>query len=477
MHAGGNHGGDGRLHIAVLPWLAMGHIIPYLHLAKRLSQKGLRISFISTPRNITTILTTLLPNPAAASPAIDFVPIPSPSSPVESTMNIKPSDFPRLKAAFATLREPVAAFLRDAIPDVVLYDYCCDWVPPIAAEIGALSGFLSIFNASTLCFIGPPERLVQESNEDLEVLLRAWTTNREWIPFESNMRYYLHEIKRMLASQGGNGDSKEGERWARAIGGGAFVAVKTSVELESKWIDLLKDLYKKPVIQIGTLFPVAGNDDGHDGWGEAAGIKDWLDGMGDGSVIYVALGTEAILDKDEITEMAHGLEDSAVPFLWVLRDLPESTQTAVSPLPSGFQERVEGRGMVYTAWAPQVKVLGHRAIGGFLTHCGWSSVIEGLGFGRVLVLLPMINDQPLIARMLTEEGLGLELVRQEKDRWSLARDEIAGKVRAAMVTEEGAVFREKARKMKGIVGNEELNDRYVEDFIHRIEQMRQVSKQ
>ncbi|KAK6775059.1 hypothetical protein RDI58_026060 [Solanum bulbocastanum] len=41
-----------KMHIAVFPWLAFGHMIPYLELSKLIAQKGHKISFISTPRNI-----------------------------------------------------------------------------------------------------------------------------------------------------------------------------------------------------------------------------------------------------------------------------------------------------------------------------------------------------------------------------------------------------------------------------------------
>lgn len=40
-----------KLHIAMFPWLAFSHMIPYLELAKLIASKGHRISFASTPRN------------------------------------------------------------------------------------------------------------------------------------------------------------------------------------------------------------------------------------------------------------------------------------------------------------------------------------------------------------------------------------------------------------------------------------------
>ncbi|CAN0903833.1 UDP-glycosyltransferase 91A1 [Linum grandiflorum] len=42
---------DNKLHIAVFPWLAFGHMIPFLELSNLLAQNGLSISYISTPRN------------------------------------------------------------------------------------------------------------------------------------------------------------------------------------------------------------------------------------------------------------------------------------------------------------------------------------------------------------------------------------------------------------------------------------------
>ncbi|MFS8009991.1 putative soyasaponin III rhamnosyltransferase [Helianthus anomalus] len=41
-----------QLHVAMFPWLAFGHIIPFLELSKIIAQKGHKVSFLSTTRNI-----------------------------------------------------------------------------------------------------------------------------------------------------------------------------------------------------------------------------------------------------------------------------------------------------------------------------------------------------------------------------------------------------------------------------------------
>ncbi|KAK8952748.1 UDP-glycosyltransferase 78D2 [Platanthera guangdongensis] len=125
----------------------------------------------------------------------------------------------------------------------------------------------------------------------------------------------------------------------------------------------------------------------------------WLDSYASSSVAYVAFGTVAFLPPAELAELAHGLEDSGVPFLWsIKKDLR-------SGLPDGFEERTRLRGKL-VSWAPQVPVLSHPAVGVFVSHCGWNSTLESISAGVVMLCKPIFADQRMVARAM-EEMLGV----------------------------------------------------------------------
>lgn len=69
----------------------------------------------------------------------------------------------------------------------------------------------------------------------------------------------------------------------------------------------------------------------------------------------------------------------------------------------GFENRVKGRGLIVKEWVHQKEILEHEAIQGFLSHCGWNSVLEGI-CGEVPILAwPKLAEQGLNAIMVAEE--------------------------------------------------------------------------
>ncbi|EFJ17856.1 hypothetical protein SELMODRAFT_113943 [Selaginella moellendorffii] len=147
----------------------------------------------------------------------------------------------------------------------------------------------------------------------------------------------------------------------------------------------------------------------------------WLDKQESRSVLYIAFGTIAPVPAAQFEQIALALESTKnIAFLLVVRPqqlelVPkEFGATARYALKSGGAlEHVNG-GTVYrgllTDWAPQVAVLGHRAVGGFLTHCGWNSILESVTVGVPVMSMPRMADQCLTRKILDEEwGISVRL--------------------------------------------------------------------
>ncbi|GJU32217.1 beta-D-glucosyl crocetin beta-1,6-glucosyltransferase-like protein [Tanacetum coccineum] len=117
-----------------------------------------------------------------------------------------------------------------------------------------------------------------------------------------------------------------------------------------------------------------------------------------GSTIFVSFGSGYFLSEVDLTEIAKGLELSTVNFIWELRfsrGQLEGNFTIEQVLPQGFHERVQNRGLVVKGWTPQAKILAHKNVGGFVSHCGWSYVIEAMKFGVPIIPMPMQLDEPV----------------------------------------------------------------------------------
>ena len=90
--------------------------------------------------------------------------------------------------------------------------------------------------------------------------------------------------------------------------------------------------------------------------------------------------------------------------------------------------------------------------------------MEGLGFGRVPILFPVLNEQGLNTRLLEGKGLGVEIPRDE-EKGSFDSDSVAHSVRLAMVDDAGESIRAKTKLMMGLFGNMDENSRYVDELV------------
>ncbi|KAG5588075.1 hypothetical protein H5410_048509 [Solanum commersonii] len=169
-----------------------------------------------------------------------------------------------------------------------------------------------------------------------------------------------------------------------------IVLLNTCREIEGKYIDYVSTIGKKELIPIGPLIREA---------------------------------TIVFLSKQEIEEIAKGLELSKVSFIWTIKFSKGVNTTIEKMVPQGFLESTKGKGMVIEGWVPQSQILNHSSIGGFVTHCGWNSMLESMSFGIPIIAMPMNHDQPLNSRLVEELGIGVEILRGENGE--IMKEEVA----------------------------------------------------
>ncbi|XP_052619585.1 UDP-glycosyltransferase 88B1-like [Lactuca sativa] len=140
----------------------------------------------------------------------------------------------------------------------------------------------------------------------------------------------------------------------------------------------------------------------------------WLNSQPIKSVVFLCFGSQGVLKKEQLKEIAIGLEKSEQRFLWVVRDPPPDDKKTDSNsgggkevgldaiLPDGFKGRIGDKGMVVKNWAPQPAILSHESVGGFVSHCGWNSVLEAVVAGVPLVAWPLYAEQKMNRVYLVE---------------------------------------------------------------------------
>lgn len=455
------------LHIAMVPWLAFGHLIPFFQLSVALAKVGFRVSYLSTPKN----LQRLPKAPPNLTAQITLVELPLPQvdglqEGAEATVDLDDPNDEYLKKAYDLLHQPFERFVEESSPDWIIHDLLAPWTAQIARRFGVPVIVFSIYSAGPIAFFGLTEFVKEEE------ALKEWTTPESlvgpprWIQFPSSVAFRIHEAKliwRWVFKPNASGISDCG-RILRAVKGCDALVLRSCEEYEGEYLDVLRHgkHFQKPVIPIG-LLPLpppekrTSSEDGE--WGK---IFRWLDGKAAGSVVFVGFGSECKLSRQEVYEIAHGLELSNLPFLWALRQ-PAWAANELDSLPIGFATRIGSRGLVHVGWAPQSEILAHPAIGGSLFHSGWGSIIENVQWGHVLVALPFANVQGLDARLAVDKGLAIEVDRN--DDGSFHRDAIAAALRRAMVDEEGEGLRVRSREMMAVFGDHQLHGHYLERFV------------
>ncbi|KAJ6792933.1 putative UDP-glycosyltransferase 73B5 [Iris pallida] len=453
-------------HIVIFPFMAKGHTIPLIHFAAALSSRNLRITIVTTPGNAPFILQSL-PSHSQQQPLdVDLLLLPFPHCPplpaeCESTDQLPSFDlYPLFVGATTLLRQPFERLLHqlmssDSPPLCLVSDFFLGWTLDICKEVDLprlVFHGMSTFSMSLCKSLWTHLPHLPVHSEDPFHVPGTPSTllvTRDVIPDTVLGSVDPLNPATQFLSQLGDSDVNS---WGvlvnsfAALDGDDYVRLFESFYQQTNaraWLLGPLSLLSES-LQLGeskaasaTTTTARGRDDGLD-IDEYSSCIEWLnkDNRPPRSVVYVSFGTQAHVSEEQLEEVAHGLEESSYDYIWVVRSEKWSPPTKKGKLNKGKIVR----------WAPQVEVLKHGATGGFVSHCGWNSVLEGVSAGVPFLAWPMIAEQHLNAKHLVEElGAGLRFESTAADGTStvVRREEVRDGVRELMGGERGRKARER----------------------------------
>ncbi|KAL8245198.1 hypothetical protein R6Q59_011456 [Mikania micrantha] len=476
-----------QLHFLVIPMGSPGHYIPTMDMAKLLAQHGVRVTIVTTPVN-TLRFGSILDQAIRSGLPICFLEFIFPYKEFglpEGCESI--DDLPymgltsALMQAYASLQKQVEQYLENLNPrpNCILSDTFLLWPGEIAKKFQIPRIIFDGMNCMTqmcnrvLYFSKVYETVGESESFVLPDLPDSIELTRSQLPFAFNPN-----LK-------GMSDFNEKLRVSESEAYG--VVVNSFEELEQGYADEYQKVKGGKVWCIGPLSLCHKDESDKIQRGNKPSINKheclkWLDSQENGSVIYACLGSISRVEPTQLVELALALEASKRPFIWVVRAGHKTEKIEEWINEEGFVERTKDRGLLIRGWAPQLLVLSHPAIGGFLTHCGWNSTLEGVCAGVPLVTWPQFQEQFYNEKLVVQVlRIGVSVGAQKTVLWG--DEDKSGEVVTSkefikaieMVMEDGEEGEERRKRAKELskMANKALEEggsshrnitRLIEDF-------------
>ncbi|KAK9678154.1 hypothetical protein RND81_11G191500 [Saponaria officinalis] len=444
--------------LVFVPTPGMGHIVSTLQLAK----------LILTSNPLISISIYVINLPMHASKVNAYVDSQSRDNPYPTRLTfvtlpplLNPPD-PSIPNHFDIIIDLLKPLIKQAVEDQVraglpkpagfVLDMFCTEMLDIANEMNVPAYIFFTSGASLLNFIFHAHSLA-DGHRDIDLAAEFSKPEYSMVVPGFKNPVTSSAIPAVLQEMNGNEWLLNFGRMFREMKG---ILVNTYVELESFGIQALMNGDHKNIPPIYPVGPILEQGDKSSGGGGGADDKEesiieWLDAQPKSSVVFLCFGSLGSFDEEQVKEVANGLENLGHRFLWSLRKPPPPGGLVVSSdnepflevLPEGFVDRTSGRGKII-GWAPQVKVLAHPAVGGFVSHCGWNSTLESLWFGVPMATWPIYAEQQLNAFELVKElELAVEIrmdyktdMRTKKAAFLVKAEEIENGINSLMNMDE-----------------------------------------
>ncbi|KAJ4979859.1 hypothetical protein NE237_010639 [Protea cynaroides] len=445
-----------ELHFILIPLMAQGHMIPMTDIARLLAQRGVTVTIVTTPLNALR-LEAIIDRATESGLRIQLLQLRFPCTEVglpDGCENLDSVPTRKLMKNFfeaaSMLRPALEQSLQemDPNPSCIISDMGHPWTSHTARKFGIPRFF---FNGMSCFSLLCSQNLLRHRPHD--------SVGSDSEPFVvPGMPHRIELTKFQLMGNVRNGEPEFSElrkQMSEAENTSDGVVINSFYELEPSYVNEYQKIMEKKAWCVGPVSLYNREALDKVDRGKKAAIDEhkcleWLDSREVGSVVYVCLGSLCPLADSQLLEIGFALERSNRPFVWVIRQ-------GSSPEFERFEERIKGRGLLIRGWAPQVFILSHRAVGGFITHCGWNSTLEGVSAGVPMITWPMFADQfyneKLIVQIL---GIGIRIGVEfschigegEKLGVYVKGEEVEKAIEMLMDGgEEGEVRRKKAREV------------------------------
>ncbi|KAL4561591.1 hypothetical protein LXL04_033761 [Taraxacum kok-saghyz] len=463
-----------KSHVVLIPFPAQSHIKCMLKLARLLHQNGLPITFVNTEVTHKQLLQSGGPNSLDGEPGFQFKTIPDgvPEGAPEYMYALIDSVLNKFLDPFVDLMGrlecPITCIIADGMMPFTVDAAEKLKVPIMHFWTFSASAFMGYYQAPNLIEKGliPLKDESCLTNGYLDTVIDS-------IPGLEGFR--LRDIPTYFRTTNPNDlDYNFVIESVKATRKVSNIILHTFNELESTIIKALEPMIPH-IYTIGPLElllnpiklekdPKKSDTKSYSLWKEDDECLKWLEPKEPNSVIYVNFGSLISVSLEQLVEFGWGLVNSNHYFLWIIR--PDLVVGESAAMPTELKELINERGFL-ASWCPQEKVLNHCSVGGFLTHCGWGSVIESLSAGVPMLCWPYLWDQPTNCRQICKEWeVGLEI------EGNVNRDEVKRVIRELIGGEKGKEMRSKAmewkKKIEIATGNKGSSSSSVEQLSNHI---------
>ncbi|XP_016514126.1 nuatigenin 3-beta-glucosyltransferase-like [Nicotiana tabacum] len=414
-------------HVVFLPYTMNSHITPIVHIARLFAfYGGLKITIIATPKNALLFQSSVDKDCLELGSEISVKTVKFPADEVdlpEGVENIIASPSMEIVGkvcyGFTLLQKPMEQLIRQLNPQCIVSDMFFPWTVDLAEELK-----IPRYSFQPATFIHQCAwHFLKGYTPHMKVASDSERFLIPGLPHEIKMK--RSEIEDFLIEETDFSlmvnENLEAE--LRSYG----IIHNTCSELEPGYAEVYKKVRGRKGWHIGPLSlfinnlecvkiskEISNSNSSTDPWKGYSDCLNWLEKQEHNSVLYVNFGSMVRFPNDQLSEIALALEAANCPFIWVVREQEKNQEDGENGhfnwWPNGFKENIVEKnkmGLIIQGWAPQVLILKHRSIGGFLTHCGWNSILEALTVGLPLITWPLFSENFYSEKLLEQLGLGI----------------------------------------------------------------------